>query len=549
MILEVKPGKSFYIDIVLEEESVFRSLSIEKKADFLSKALSNLEKDIESISDLVDSVEFSRFYWCHTYMPHRDDGIRGTVLQYYIIEIIEYLCSQTKINEIKVYTHIPPWILKRIFDVVKIKPIVIISWKDKIQLLMKESFGPLRYLVKYFSSSFKSTGEGFNIKLEGSFLFLYSKNSLSRLKSFPQRLLNKRKYILDESLMTITDLTTNRAVNSGIYKPQVFLIAFIKAFRFQFDKATVLSGLTRTNLFANYIIKQSFFQSYFIMVRDISLNELFSRCKPDYLIVSTNFGDPLRRQVIAVAKAHGIESINFACRPMFSYLRAEDRAINADIERKNSASIPKFHIVFDKVSYSHLVSSKINPKRIFVHNPTELLSSNLTVLIENAIVILFAHETYNSEIIDCLHRFQNKGLSFEKIYYREHPLQKISEQQKNRLLKLGENVTQFSDILWSNIVIKNSVCFTSNSTSAIDALSRGAGIIWLPYLTEHSTQFKPMMDTTGIICNSEEDFFSVMRDFQISPLKKNEFVKSCMEDYEKDFNMVDTVDDLLSALK
>lgn len=175
--------------------------------------------------------------------------------------------------------------------------------------------------------------------------------------------------------------------------------------------------------------KQSFLQSYFVILREKALNDFLGKHKFNFIVSSTNFGDPLRRQYITVSNKYNHKTVNFACRSMYSHLRAEDNAIKSDFYNQDAySSLPDAHIIFDKVSYKHLINHGIDKTKIFHYESPIKVDEKKEV--KDGILILFAHKSYNNDIINMLNEFQCKDLKFNKIYFREHPVVSLSINQK-----------------------------------------------------------------------------------------------------------------------
>jgi hypothetical protein len=118
------------------------------------------------------------------------------------------------------------------------------------------------------------------------------------------------------------------------------------------------------------------------------------------------------------------------------------------------------------------------------------------------------------------------------LLFREHPNVTLTEKQLQSLKDVCPNLVAITSELWHNLKFINVLALTSNSTSGIDALSRGASLLWLPFLTEHSLQFTNMMDTLGYTVLNKMEFNQFIRNY----LRNLEFVKEidlkCRRDYE-----------------
>lgn len=510
MHIHITQSDQFYLDIKVDGVSFFKSTTIQTKSELLHSAIRKLENDIIQIANKSRHKSLGAFFWCYTYDIHRDDGIKGTVLDYYIVEILMFLKQKGEIEEIKVLSVLDFQTIRAIKDNVTDVCYTSNRYRTFFKSFIRQHFGPIKYLLNYFVSSLNFKGPKFKKNIDNSaFIFSNYQSNLNRLKDFHLDLNVDNVFILDHTLTKIVETNSKKQFSTFSYNTHTIYRALVKIHLFYKQRREVIKE-TNNNLFSTRLKKQTFFQTLYVLLRWEAYQEIFRKYKPKQLIVSSAFGDPFRRMPLGAAKQVDIKTVLFLCRPNLSYLRAEDRIIQPDIFTYNQTSIGDNIIVLDTSSYESLCDSGISPDCVKVYDFRNMSKPEAKNIFENGILILFAHNKYNDDIITTLEKFVKQGLSLKYVYFREHPSIKITNHQIKRLEEIASNVINITKYNWVDISFRNVITFTANSTSAIDANSCGAEVAWCPYYTEHSTQFYPIMKNFGHICNSEMEFYNFL---------------------------------------
>lgn len=527
-------SKEENIFLELNGKNLFEELNFKTKSLLLEKAIKKLENDITVTAEHYKDSKNYYLYWCHTYSPHRHDGLSGTVLDYYLIELVKFAVLRNNIvSEVIFKSYVPHFLIKYLEGINTINFKIKLNKKEVFVNYLRKS-APIIHLLKYLLTLVFKDKKLNYFDFKNSILFFYATKATTRLKGL-DRQFKGNKFIIDESLCALRELKNGKLYKISLFEIKHFIFALVKTISFQYSKQKSIKSLN-SNLYLNYIKQQSFLQSYFVILRQEALRGFFKTHNNfKFIVTSTNFGDPLRRQMITISNKFNQKTINFACRPMYTSLRAEDNTIKSDFhDHQNNSSLPDFHLIFDKVSFKHLVRGGIDKKQIFHYDSTIIV--NQKKHINDGILILFAHHDYNERIIKILNEFKSKGLTLSKVYYKEHPLVSLKIDQKKRLEGLALNAISMSKYLWNEISIENTVCFTSNSTSAIDAVSKGAGVLWLPFLSFHSIQFAPIMSLVGKTLDSKIEFFGVLKELEQNQNLKKKFISKCKIEYNESFN-------------
>lgn len=538
MLLELKNGIQLRKELFLNGKNCFDLIDYKTKNKLFENALSKIDEEITLVAELSKNLNEGLYNWCLTYDNHRADGVIGMVLDYYIIEIITHINKQFDvIKELRIYTAVTKSfksILKQNFN---FKIIDKTPFLQIIRLQLRFKLGPLKTIFQIVCNSF-FLSSSFKRKLpDNSALILTSlKISNARLKEFPSFLDSQfsNVYFLDISLLKIKKFnSTGEQFILKPYKLSIFFKAFVKTLIHIKDKNLFIKGHNyNRNGFIKYLNQQSFLQTYFVRLKKMAYEEVFKQLYPKCLVVSSTFGDPQKRMPLIAAKQLEIDTILFSCRPFITKMRAEDRILQPDLLEYNKSTLGNHIYVFDKPSYNHLLLSGILKEKIDIYIPLQnLQKKHKKYHFSNTILLLFAHFEYNVSIINIMIELKEKGVKYDNLLYREHPSDKLTINQLKSLENISCNLECISTHVWYELELSNVLAITSNSTSGIDAISRGATLLWLPYLTEHSIQFSYMMKNLGYIAENRKDTF----EFIINFLRNKKFAKKIREKSQLDY--------------
>jgi hypothetical protein len=538
MVLEIKNGFKFETELLLDGKNVFELIDFDTKKQLFSLGLSRIDKEISSVAELSKEEKEGLYLWCLTYDIHRADGIVGMVLDYYLIELIKHLeINYNGINEVRLCKAIPMSFKTMLKRELKSKVVNKAPLKTELKLYIRYKLGPLKSIFRILKTSIKyRTKEVKKLPSDTALILKPIYKSYSRLKGFPDELKQRHAniFILDSRLFTVKDYTSGEETIINPFKASVFLRALKETFSFiSFKKKFIKENKARIGDYGAYLKHQSFLQSYYVKLRKLAYLELFKQLNPSSLVVSSTFGDPQKRMPLIMAKWQGVETILFSCRPFITNMRSEDRLIVPDLLNHHNSTIGDEIFIFDKPSFDHLTKSGVQKDKIKLYVPRQKPSqNNKTNNYSNSILLLFAHDSYNDGLIRLFCTLKNEGVTFHSLLFREHPNVTLTEKQLQSLKDVCPNLVAITSELWHNLKFINVLALTSNSTSGIDALSRGASLLWLPFLTEHSLQFTNMMDTLGYTVLNKMEFNQFIRNY----LRNLEFVKEidlkCRRDYE-----------------
>jgi hypothetical protein len=515
VITVIKTDHPFGVDIYIDEISFFLNYSIDKKAKLLEHALNKMENDLLSVSKHSSKSNYASFVWCLTYDDHRFDTTKGTVLDYYLIEILSFLVITYEVAEIHFYKYFDQSVLMKVMQRCNVRVRKKYKFKAKCKSWVRYKFGTLRQLKgmlpRVFSFNSIHEIEGLKTKQFDVILAAHP-NSTPRWKSYDKQLKENNKNVLflhpsisqysyGENYWKPLKLMTLNSILKTVYDTYMFKKSL---------KGINQNSDIKENLFFRKIKKQSFLQSIIVFIRFDILRKLYDQ-NIRAVHVMTTFGDPLKRLVLAAASNSDIERNIFSCRPALSRLRSEDRLIQTDFMKGITDLTGVNFYGFDSFTRDHIRKSgyPINfiPWKIVESGNTEMTK------FQNCVLILFSYSEYNDFIIDTLERLKMNLPSNTKLLLREHQSVRLDSLQMNRLESLGFNVAIITDYLWSELYFKNTLAIVGDSTAGLDALDRGCSLCWITYASEYTTVSYPIMKKVGQLIYSENDLSNFFKKY------------------------------------
>lgn len=437
------------------------------------------------------------------------------MLYYYLIEIIAHLKSTDQKNVLTIDECVP-WFFKTIIRTqLQVNVIDRSSLKDRFVFYLRYTIGPIKRLLSCYK--FRSRANQFDRFANSNILFYKINSDLTRLKGFPDYLVKNygKVIVVDNSLLKIKRLfleTDERTYYINPFNLSDFFICLYLTFKLKIEMKRSFNSYKMKLPFLFVLKNQSFFQTLFVLIKEKAYTQLYKSLNPNSVIVSSTFGDPMKRMPLITAKRLDISTILFACRPFLSELRSEDRLIKPDLRNYHNSTIGDETIVLDNASLNHVTgySTQINVEKFM----NSLKGYSTGTIIRDSLLFLFAGKFLNRNLQFIIDELINVGVYFDIIYYREHPNYKINELQKRKLSEISRNVVCLTGKHWSDIEFRRTLAVSINTTAAIDAAERGAAVLWLPYLSEQSLQFIPVMDKLGARSNNNNQTITFIQRFQ-----------------------------------
>jgi len=506
MKIEILPGSTFPIKVMMAGHDVFAAMSLELKAALLEAALNRLDDDVGEVAEIAKEHRWGGFLWCFTYDAHRRDDINGTVLSYFIREIVDYLMVDSNVTAITISADVPCQVLTRAF----LKKGVSVFDRRAARFLarrrLRRVLDPIwRFALPYVRLVSPALRPGRPRLPLGPNVLIGRVKTRAAPRGAPVSALDAANLMrVDHSLATA------RLTEEGVARMFGILSMSMPRFRESLRIAGSVRGLVKKilsqsdidSMFADLLREQSFAQTLFMCLRWSQYCRFFQILQPRKVIVSSMFGDPANRLPLAVAKSLNIPCELLACRPFLTGLRSEDRAIKADILQYNGAATGDTVVVEDSESLLHLKRFGVTEESIEIRSARDNCGHS-TKLISDAILLLFTEKKVNDGIIEVLHEVKRRGCDVRPIYVREHPCIPVTERQKNELDTLGVSVQFITMDPWSTLRFVRTVVLVGESTSGVEAARQGADVLWCTFLSEQLIQLWPLMRATGEIMESK----------------------------------------------
>jgi hypothetical protein len=502
----IEIGKLDYNKITINNNSLLSKMYYEVVSKLYLSALEKLDKDVENQYNNFKKQKYTPFFIFLTYDIYRDDGIKDTVLDYFIMNLAIHFSKKSTVDVV-FYRYPGINVLNHLKSIKDVNIVVKSSFFETIKKTFRNQFGPIKVLFIYFTILIKKEmkeNEAFKLTANKHVFLTNLAISQTRWKDYPNSLALKEKqgYFLDVNLKQYSDIHTNRRLNIKLFTRNNLIIAVKDSYNIfrisQRDKNA------ETSIFQQKVINQSFLQTLTVVWRFYAWETLFIKYSVTDIHVMTTFGDPFKRLPLAVAKRTGVVGHIFACRPYLSSYRSEDRIISIDTLEESICQIPNDIIVLDKYSQNQLTKFGVVAS---IYNP---ISKSIKITADDGLLLLFSDATFNVNIIKLISRL--KGLKLN-LYIREHPLVKLDDHLKEQLLLTGNSVTDLNQYDWSELHFRNVLTFSANTTAGLDAIARGCDLFWLPFLSQNFLQFAGYANDTGKVIFCEKEWILAVNEY------------------------------------
>ena len=540
--LSILPDAAFFFKAFLDGEDCFTLLPFEKRVVLWKKALQQLDQDVQVVADLYKDKKYGEYSWCFTWENHRNDGVLGTVYHYYLQEIILELSQSHTIDKLAAHRCVPKLFMKLISSKLQLKGKYISGWGSKEHLVngFRKYLSPGRHFFELFLRKTRKNAHS-NIQ-KATLIATRNEAGLRRYKHYYTSLPK------EQVLLYHPDILRNvKSWPDGIktidfktfFSVSMLFSSFFTAFGI---KKTIKSQQKHIhhNLFYSYVKSQSLLQYWVLSLKKKLFEKAIQQLSPTALACNASITDPISRLPLTIAHQKKLETITVGCRSMISSLRGEDRIIPADLQNYNDTYISDRFLVNDEYSKNTWVSQGLDEDIISYNSATgEKKVSENTFHIENGLIVLFTQYEYNTRICELLAK--SKLGSFDKIYIRSHPnghkKNQVSDYQKEKLMESGLQIEDITQIPMSELHCTNTVSITANSTAGVEIVSTGSGIVWFPFLTEHSLQFFDVMQHLGIACMKSSEVYELFSETLNSSENIATFVEQCEKAYNQHFGI------------
>lgn len=520
--------------IYIDDVDVRELFSYDERVEVYLSALEKLITDMRILYKEDRGKCLNEYLWLITAKNHRPDGLVDVILLYYISELISLFIPQNKRFVVKSDVNLEPFFVEflkgKYGDLVEIKNHYQYIVQNKLRLILHplKRIKSIRHLICFGSIS---------VIKNSVFLQSSSDYKQMRYRGYDDKLVGEACYIFPKDLF---HSVKNIHENQFLVKLNLWctLKVFIKSFRAAIRVQVGMNRLGGT-LLARSLQTQYFPQTFFVVFRQLLTEELIQLYKPREVIVVQTIGDPQSRYLTNAVSKFGIKTKVFSCRPMVSNMRPEDIILPHEIDSQGNPlyGLGDAIVVLDKFSLKSLVKMGYPEWRIEKFD-TGLRSKVTKKRLKKGFLFLFNGENYSVPLLRLLENV-NLDLGKFNIYVKNHPLLSFTAEEQRLFGTIFSNsYTDLSNFGMHELDLSEVVCFTTFSTSGVEAVQRGAGLVWLPFTTERMIQFAEVMKVIGQIVKEPGDL-SMLIEKMHDDSEFDALIEMCSDQYNKGFSFND----------
>jgi len=522
--------------LLLNDKSVKDCLSTDLQAELLELANVEFDKQFSEVVKPIKDDPDSVFLWCITYEDFRQDTLYGTVCLFYILQLINHLCFNEDIDYLIVDTYVPEPFIKTLkkLKLFKIKR-TFNYYSSRSFNIIKKYTGPIIPILYFLVTNSLKAKKKNSFQSKDPFILIQKGNRYRGLiEALPQ------KHILLFNRWITSNRTDNEIDFYHYSKLSDLYNAISNSVKLKRNYKIFFSSPNRSNLFVNLALDQSVIQFAAMRWRYIVFDRFLLTHKSSLLIVTQTLNDRISRLNATAAFRHHVKVICNTCRPMLTSLRTEDRLFSAEYEKFNHTIIADYFIVLDLFSINTLVRMGIDKNKIIPLDQQKATKQKKLSIEDGFLIIFEANSSINESIIKNLFELKD-CLNESKIYYRTHPNTPLTNTQIVQLQTLfGDNLINITSYKWDMLEFKNVVALNVSSTAGIEAVKCGAGIVWLPYLSEISIVFYDVMKIIGMVIQSSDELTKFIKKLHKENFR-NDFISSCQQSYVTNFKFSDSL--------
>jgi hypothetical protein len=502
--------------------NIQKQMPLSQQYILLEKANQVFDKEILEVANETKNEDDGIFLWSVTYLDFRMDALAGTVMLYFILQVMDDISAGAE--KITIDTYIP----QAFIDCLKKNGYTIILtgkyYVEQKKHWVKEVIGPILPIVKCRIRRIVEKKKYTEIDANKPVIAL-QKSSRYRglLEKLPQ----------DNIIVYNTWLTCYSKESfdfSRYFRLDDVFWSIKEGFKFKKKYKTKLLEKYKNNFFLNLSMSQSLLQFASVRWRYTIFERFIISNNIKLLIVTQTLNDRISRLQSTIAHRHQIKVLCNTCRPMLTRLRTEDRLFEADKKQYGNSKIADHFLVIDKYSKDTLLSYGIDSKNIISCNQSKSTDIEKKKISNGFLMLFEAPRNMNDTLVEILCSLKDV-LNHSNIYYRTHPNSQLSKKHQIKLNTLfGERLIDITAYSWRSLIFENIISFNGVSTAGIESVSAGAGLIWLPFLSNFSLTFGDVMSKIGIIAESESKLKSLILDLQNEDHRRI-FIKECQENY------------------
>lgn len=525
--------KDVSIWLTINGNDISKVLNYNERLKIYKFALKNLNKDITTSYNQCKNNKNAEFLWLITAKNLRSDGLVDSIHFYYLYYLIDYFLADEASSFLQTNIFLPPFFKrflqkkygKRFLN--SFSPKKFLFYKSRQWLHPIKRIKSILHLVNLFS---REVNEG-QVMLQSSSDF-----KKMRFRGFEKRFEEESCLLFPKDLFhSVRNIMSgHKLVNLTL---RSFISTFLKALWLGFAVQKKINNRVAT-LYEMNLGAQVYSQSVFVVWRQLLTEAIMRKYRPSEVIVVQTFGDPQSRYLTFAGEKYEAKTTIFSCRPMITDLRPEDAILPFEISKKKKPlyGLGQQLFVFDKFSINSVARSGYPKSRIKVHKPLLLSGYGRGKKLLKGFILLLAGEEMNLQLFPLLKSFAANNSKY-KFYLKNHPLLEFTKKEKYLIESVfHDQAIDLSKEYLHELDLTEVVAFTTYSTSGVEAVAQGAGLVWLPFLTERSIQFAEVFDKVGKVVYDQNNFLQTMNQLQ----NKDYFfslIKESQAEYTKEFQI------------
>ena len=484
----------------------------------------------------------------------RDDRLSGALLWSYNLSLLGEIIPILRCVEIQLECDAPVYFLsecKRLFSLsfINREGVAIVATTQeplnlakRVKNVLKSSrynYRQVLYLYKcikkrrtnlYSCGSFETKENANKLSLSSS---IVHKNVIIGIQGFTTHRFGSLLRDLKNEYAIVPFSPHENALSEALPEPGfISLYQFIGKFSFAsclvkisyllLVQVICLHMLRRVHPFFSFFFRQSYTDILHVVFNQCALGNTVRALKPVGVIAQGSYNGPHTKRIFYSCRRNSCPSISIEQKAIFSTHFAYQRN-----PKDSCLTFPDIYIVGQGLSRNTLLSWGVSPKNISVGFrgstlnaektarflgqacDTSILDSIATDTNSNKSLLLLLSDSLcvNKNLIKYISNLPCKECL---VLVREHPSVPLGDQPEVIAFLNDLKWIDCSSLPWTLISsLNNPIAITACSSSGLEAIQRGALLIWLPFCSDLSVVHASMIDCIGLICFSPEELVSI----------------------------------------
>lgn len=547
-----KEGLFLFVDGVRDDEY----FSYNDRLACLKRANQVFDNELLNAAEKYKHTPYGAFLWCYSAVFLRSENITYLIRTHFIQQLIFLLAEKPR----GCIVHVETWYPKVFLEELKHKKI-----DYKVNQILFLKYG-LRERAKL---AYKAA-----IDLKKNLAFVFKKPN----PSFEGILIDANRTPTSHRLDDLENWDTipykKRFFSGQEHKMSGFGEGETVVFRRELSVHLLLVGIFKTLRVGLFLLKAkrkisgglaSYLPSMFdirlldLLLYGLAVERYLKKSVIKHIVHVSTMTKPTYRLLMEKANQNGIPVTLVSSRSLKA-LSSSELLLKCDIQNYSRTSIPDFFVLRDRFStrvfdqYQDILKAKT-----FIGGRFKQQSINITRKPSGkgvALLIMFTHiERVCMKIIDEIKKLPLDKSQVQKVYFRSHPAFSVPIE----LIKQVINEIPVYDISgksYKELENYKIIAVSGPTTGALEAVSLGSIVLWIPYVWSDGILLDEFMNTIGVKCENSEKLKKIFNEIVQQPellhqlisesqkIARNEFcspalISSCAKEIIKKSNNTD----------